>query len=81
MQKCNELEKATKEALDMLNMNDTIDHVTDFAKLQLAESSVLLHWLLMKRLYRMAKFLKQMKFKNTKEDKVGYICSHISFTV
>jgi len=31
--KCNELEKATKEALDMLNMNDTIDHVTDFAKI------------------------------------------------
>ncbi len=29
--KCNELEKATKEALASLNMDTTIDHITDFA--------------------------------------------------
>ncbi len=29
--KCNDLEKATKEALESLNMDTTIDHVTDFA--------------------------------------------------
>ncbi|NCB73624.1 MAG: thioredoxin family protein [Clostridia bacterium] len=31
--KCNELEKAAKEALRELNMDETIDHVTDFAKI------------------------------------------------
>jgi len=31
--KCNELEKATKEALGELGMSTEIDHVTDFAKI------------------------------------------------
>ena len=31
--KCNELEKATVEALKILSMNDTIDHVKDFAEI------------------------------------------------
>ncbi len=29
--KCNDLEQATKQALESLNMNTDIDHVTDFA--------------------------------------------------
>ena len=32
-EKCNALEKATKEALEELGMNVQIDHVTDFAKI------------------------------------------------
>lgn len=31
--KCNQLEKATKEALIQLNMDTTIDHVTDFSQI------------------------------------------------
>lgn len=31
--KCNQLEAATKEALEKLGMNTTIDHVTDFAQI------------------------------------------------
>ncbi|MFI3227764.1 MAG: thioredoxin family protein [Clostridia bacterium] len=31
--KCNELEAATKEALAILGMDTTVDHVTDFAKI------------------------------------------------
>lgn len=31
--KCNQLEAATKEALEKLGMDTTIDHVTDFAKI------------------------------------------------
>ena len=31
--KCNQLEKATKEALAELGMDTTVDHVTDFAKI------------------------------------------------
>lgn len=32
-EKCNALEKATKEALEELGVNVPIDHVTDFAKI------------------------------------------------
>jgi len=32
-EKCNQLEKATKEALSELGMNTAIEHVTDFAKI------------------------------------------------
>ena len=32
-EKCNALEKATKEALKELGLNVQIDHVTDFAKI------------------------------------------------
>lgn len=32
-EKCNELEKATIAALEELNMDTTIDHVTDFAQI------------------------------------------------
>ncbi len=32
-EKCNALEKATKEALGELGLNVQIDHVTDFAKI------------------------------------------------
>ena len=31
--KCNQLEAATKEALEQLGMDTTIEHVTDFAKI------------------------------------------------
>ena len=31
--KCNQLEKATVEALQQLNMDTTIDHVKDYAKI------------------------------------------------
>lgn len=31
--KCNQLEAATKEALEQLGMDSTIEHVTDFAKI------------------------------------------------
>jgi len=31
--KCNQLEAATKEALEQLGMDATIDHVTDFAQI------------------------------------------------
>lgn len=31
--KCNQLEEATKEALVKLGMDDTIEHVTDFAQI------------------------------------------------
>ncbi len=31
--KCNQLEDATKEALNILGMKDTIDHVQDFAEI------------------------------------------------
>lgn len=31
--KCNQLEKATKEALQQLDMDATIEHVTDFAQI------------------------------------------------
>jgi len=31
--KCNQLEKATKEALELLGMDTTIDHVTDFPQI------------------------------------------------
>lgn len=31
--KCNELEAATKAALEQLGMNTTIDHVTDFSQI------------------------------------------------
>ena len=31
--KCNQLEAATKEALTLLDMDSTIDHVTDFAQI------------------------------------------------
>lgn len=31
--KCNQLESATKEALEKLGMDTTIDHVTDFAQI------------------------------------------------
>lgn len=32
-EKCNALEKATKEALEEMGVNVQIDHVTDFAKI------------------------------------------------
>ena len=31
--KCNQLEKATKEALQQLGMDTTIDHITDFSQI------------------------------------------------
>ena len=31
--KCNQLEEATKEALKSLNMDTTIDHITDFTQI------------------------------------------------
>lgn len=31
--KCNQLETATKEALEKLGMDDTIDHITDFSQI------------------------------------------------
>ena len=31
--KCNELEAATKQALEELGIDETIEHVTDFAKI------------------------------------------------
>lgn len=32
-EKCNQLEAATKVALEQLNMDTTIDHITDFAQI------------------------------------------------
>lgn len=31
--KCNKLEKATKEALEQLGMDQTVEHVTDFGQI------------------------------------------------
>jgi small redox-active disulfide protein 2 len=33
MRKCNQLEAATKAALEQLGMDTTIDHVTDFSQI------------------------------------------------
>jgi len=48
--KCNQLETATKEALQRLGMDTTIDHVTDFSKIAAYGALLLLSmvkWFLM----------------------------------